>query len=304
MFIIPEAFRRTMIALHGEDGRAWIDRLPAILARCELRWGLNLRPPFTNLSYHYVAPALRADGTGVIVKIYSPTDEFSRSTEALRLFDGHGMARLLDDAVDDEVQLLECLVPGTPLSVVENDEEAIAHAATVMRQLWQPVPVVHPFPSIIDWGSGLARLRRHYGGGCGPFPPALIEEAERLFAELSASMNDLVLLHGDLHQDNILAAARAPWLAIDPKGVIGEPAFEIAPLLHEPQPQLLNAPQPARIIARRIDQLTEELHLDRWRVRGWGLVQTVLSAWWDVEDFDRVSQAMLACAEMIAAIKG
>jgi len=172
-----------------------------------------------------------------------------------------------------------------------------------MRQLWRPVPPNHPFPTVNDWGRGFARLRQHYEGGSGPFPTRLLEEAEALFAELSASMAESVLLHGDLHHDNILAAQRQPWLAIDPKGLVGEPAYETGALLRNPLPELLKAPQPGRILARRVDQLSEELGLDRERVRGWGLAQAVLSAWWSVEDTDQIGEGALTCAELLAAIK-
>lgn len=303
MFIIPDDFTHKMIELHGVEGPAWLDRLPGILAACEQRWGLTISPPFANLSYHYVAPAVRSDGSAVVVKACSPTDEFTQETVALRLFDGHGMVQLLAYDPSNEVMLLECLQPGTLLRDVEDDEKATSIAAAVMRQLWRPVPPEHPFPSVFDWGKGFMRLRQHYGGGCGPFPAALLEEAETLFAELSASMAEPVLLHGDLHHDNILAAQRQPWLAIDPKGLIGEPAYEVGALLRNPWPQLLNMPQPGRILARRIDQLAEELGLDRRRVRDWGLAQAVLSLWWGIEDSDDFSDFMLICAELLAAIK-
>ena len=78
MFIIPAPFVREMIALHGPTGRAWIERLPTLLAACEQRWGLSIGPPFAQLSYHYVAPAVREDGTGVVVKVCSPTGEFEQ----------------------------------------------------------------------------------------------------------------------------------------------------------------------------------------------------------------------------------
>ncbi len=303
MFVIPDDFVGKMIALHGANGHAWLQRLPTILAACEQRWGLKIGAPFAHLSYHYAAPAMRSDSTTVVVKACSPTNEFAREAEALRLFDGHGMAQLLDCDESDEVLLLEHLKPGTLLRTLEDDEEATSHAATVMRQLWRPVPPNHPFPTVNDWGRGFARLRQHYEGGSGPFPTSLLEEAEALFAELSASMAESVLLHGDLHHDNILAAQRQPWLAIDPKGLVGEPAYETGALLRNPLPELLKAPQPGRILARRVDQLSEELGLDRERVRGWGLAQAVLSAWWSVEDTDQIGEGALTCAELLAAIK-
>ena len=304
MFVIPEDFARDMIALGGEEGRAWIERLPAILAACEQRWGLTIGLPF-DLSYNYVAPAVRSDGTPVVVKACLPNGE-TEQVEALRLFDGHGTVRLLEYDQGDEVMLLERLQPGTLLSTVKDDEKATSIAASVMRQMWRPPPQAHAFPAVSDWGKGLMRLRQHYGGGCGPFPPALLEEAERLFAELNASMADPVLLHGDLHHENILAAEREPWLAIDPKGLVGEPAYETGALLRNQLSVVFQDPLPVRVMARRVEQLAGELGLDRARVRGWGLAQAVLSMWWTIEDFGHLGDydmETLACAELLAAIK-
>jgi len=154
-----------------------------------------------------------------------------------------------------------------------------------------------------DWNADLRQLRPYYGGGTGPFPVTVVEEMETLVIELTASAPAPTLLHGDLHHDNILAAQRQPWLAIDPKGLIGEPAYETGALLFNPQLQLLHAPDPGRILARRIDQLSEELGLDRARVRGWGLVRAVLAAWWHVESTGEVWDAALTCAGLLAAIK-
>jgi len=305
MFVISDDFIRNASTFHGEEGLAWIDQLPAILAHCEQRWRLSFAPPFTyqSYAYHYIAPAIRSDGTAVVVKIHAPTNEFTQEAEALRLFDGHGMVRLLDYNVNDKALLLERLIPGTPLSEVEDDDVATTHAATVMQQLWTPVPSDHPFPSVIDWGRGFLRLRQHYKGGNGPFPSALLEEAENVYAELSASMTEQVLLHGDLHHENILAAERVPWLAIDPKGVIGEPAYETGALLRNRLPNLLDAPQAVRVLTRRIDQLSEILDLERSRVRDWAMAQAVLSMWWTIEDGGSISQDQLTCAELLASIK-
>jgi len=304
MFRIPNDFSRAMIAMHGAEGVDWLNQLPAILSACEQRWHITIGAPFPNLSYHYVAPARRADGTPVVVKAHAPTSEFSQESEALGYFAGRGMAALLECDPDHDVMLLEALQPGTSLSSVADDETAISIAASVMCQFWRPVPPNHPFPTVADWGRGFTLLRQHYGGAHGPFPPRLLEQAETLFADLSASMADPVLLHGDLHHENILAAQRQPWLAIDPKGLVGEPAYETGSLLRNPLPALLQVPQPGGILACRVDQLAEELALDRVRIRGWGLAQAVLSAWWSVEDHGRIGSDAIICAELLASIKG
>lgn len=144
-------------------------------------------------------------------------------------------------------------------------------------------------------------MRCHFGRGTGPLPPMLVEEAETIFAELVASQNEPVLLHGDLHHFNILAARRRPWLAIDPKGVVGEPAYDTGALLCNPV-ELLHTPQPGKCLKRRLDQLSEELDLDRARVRGWGLAQAVLAAYWGWEDTGQVWKEALAFADLLVAI--
>jgi streptomycin 6-kinase len=146
-------------------------------------------------------------------------------------------------------------------------------------------------------------MRQHFGGTGGPFPARLVDEAESLFAELLGSQAPPVLLHGDLHHENILSAQRAPWLALDPKGILGEPAYEVGALLRNPLPQLLQRPDPGRVMARRVDQLAEALEIERARIRGWGLAQAVLSAWWSVEDHGYGWEDTIACAELLAAIK-
>jgi streptomycin 6-kinase len=121
----------------------------------------------------------------------------------------------------------------------------------------------------------------------------LVEQAEVLFAELIASMGKPVLLHGDLHHFNILTAEREPWLAIDPKGIVGEPAYEVGALLRNPNQAIATNP---KILARRIDQLSAELTIDRARIIGWGLAQAVLSGWWDYEDLGYGWEPMIELA--------
>ena len=302
MFEIPEKFRQDRIAMSGEEAIAWLDRLPGVLAECERRWGITIGPPF-NLSFNYVAPAVRADGTQVVLKACALTDEFPQQPEALRLVDGHGMVRLLECDWDEEIMLLERLLPGTMLLEVEDDEVTTSCAATVMQQIWRPVPENHPFKTVQDWGKGFDRLRRSYDGGTGPFPKALVERAEKLYRELCASMGEPVLLHGDLHHENILSAKREPWLAIDPKGVVGEAVYETGAWLRNPMPQLLDLPYPGRILARRIDQFAEQLGFDRARIRDWAQAQAMLSAWWSMEDSGELSEFAITCAELLAAIR-
>lgn len=252
---LPSGFVRTQMELHGAAGRTWLDRLPGCLEACAQRWGLTLGPAFPNLSYHYAAPATCADGTPVVVKACSPTGEFAGEAGTLRVYDGRGAARLLAVDTEREVMLLERLRPGSPLGLVQDDEEATAIAAGVMRQLWRPVPEAHPFQSVTDWAKGFGRLRERYGGATGPFPRALVEEAERLYADLGASAATPVVLHTDLHHGNILSSGARGWLAIDPKGIVGEREYETGAFLRNGLPEALPANEVAALLQRRMGPL-------------------------------------------------
>lgn len=292
LHVLPESFVRTITGLFEARGAAWLERLPTLIAECEARWSLQVGAPFV-LSYNYVAPATRADGTEIVLKLGVPNPELHSEIEALRIYNGRGIAHMFYGNSEEGILLLERLRPGSMLSELEDDEAATAIAANVMRQLWQPAPAEHQFPTIAKWARGLDRLRAEFAGGTGPFPPKLVEQAEALFAELIASMGEPVLLHGDLHHFNILTAEREPWLAIDPKGIVGEPAYEVGALLRNPNQEIATNP---KILARRIDQLSAELTIDRARIIGWGLAQAVLSSWWDYEDLGYGWEPMLELA--------
>jgi streptomycin 6-kinase len=132
----------------------------------------------------------------------------------------------------------------------------------------------------------------------------LVERAEATFTEFLATPYEPVLLHGDLHHGNILTAQREPWLALDPKGVVGEAAYEVGAFLRNPMPRLLQGPDPGRLLARRVDQMAEELGFDRERLLRWGIAQAVLSAWWSYEDHGHGWEPAIACARYLMAIAG
>jgi streptomycin 6-kinase len=89
---------------------------------------------------------------------------------------------------------------------------------------------------------------------------------------LSASQGEQMLLHQDLHGDNVLASEREPWLVIDPKPLIGEREFAVAPIVRSAE-----LGQSKRDALYRLDRLTSDLGLDRERARGWTIGQTM--AW-------------------------
>lgn len=281
METLPQLFIAQIGATFGDSGRAWLGRLPALIADCAVTWDLTLGPHYPNLSFNYVAPGIRRDGTPIVLKIGCPNHEYRTEVEALRLYAGHGAIRLLDFDEGRVALLLERLTPGTMLATLPNDEEATLIAARLMRQIRRSVPEQHPFPTADDWFIGLRELREKFGGGTGPFPTRAVEEAETLAAELFRTAAAPTVLHGDLHHFNILAGERQPWLAIDPKGLIGEPAYEVGAWMRNWPP---DDADPVPLLERRLDLFATEFGVERARLRAWTVAQGVLSAWWSYDD--------------------
>jgi len=108
-----------------------------------------------------------------------------------------------------------------------------------------------------------------------------------------------VVLHGDLHHLNILAATREPWLAIDPKGVIGDRAFEPATFLLNQLPIGLRETEIVGLLERRISIFSEVLSVPRERIIGWLRSFAVLSAWWSIEDSTGSWEEGIALGEIV-----
>ena len=298
---IPPTLRQTLHDIHGPAALPWLDGLPSLLVACGQRWRLTVEPPFAPLSYAYVAPAVRDDGSHVVIKAAPPGRGLAAERAALQAFGGRGAVELLASDEAHGVLLLRRVLPGTSLTEwvdAGRDDDATRAAAEVMRGLCRPpVAAAFAWPTVADRARGLDRLRARFDGGTGPLPAGLVGRAEATFAELIAGSAPAALLHGDLHHGNILRssagthaeendASPSGWLAIDPQGVLGEPAYEVGALLRNPLPWLLSGGQrrARQISARRIAILSESLALDRERLAAWGAAQAVLSAWWSVED--------------------
>jgi streptomycin 6-kinase len=300
---LDPAFRQRIIDVHGDAGRDWLVRLPLLVAHLTAHWQLELGEPF-KLSYSFVAAARRRDGTNVVLKIGVPGPDLDRERRALVDFESCGMVRLIDSDGGDGALLLERLSPGTSLSTVENEEAELTAAADVLELLSRPMVVDDPaqYPTTQDWALELSAMKQEFGGGTGPFPADLVERAERLFLELHADREPVSLLHGDLHQDNILAAERRPWLGIDPKGVLGERAYEAGSLLRNPWRRVLSSRDPRALVLKRASFLADRLGLDRRRLVAYGVAQLVLAAWWAFEDHDEAWEPLLAVAESVAPL--
>jgi streptomycin 6-kinase len=277
---------------------AWLRALPELVKALASRWSLTLDAPFAGIELNYVAPAVRADGTRCVLKVSRHVGETRNEIAALRLWAGAGAARLLDADPELGALLVERLEPGTMLSTVAeaDDDRATVIAAGTLRQLWQPVlEGDHGLRPLDNWCQAYDRNRSALTRGVDGFPAALFQRADKLRRDLLASTTTKSVLHGDMHHFNVLRAQRADWLAIDPKGLFGDRAFDVCQFLLNPRRV------PRRVNSRRLDIFCAELGLDRQRTRDWCLVHAVLDACWDFEDGNPRWPRRVAYAEQTLA---
>ena len=228
-----------------------------------------------------VVQFVRRDGEPLALKLVTHEDEAGQA-DVLARFGGQGAVRLIDR--NGPAMLMERAMPGGPLArLVQDgrDDEAVGVVCEVISRLHANPPAAGDERTVEIWGAGFDRIRvQALTQGA---DAALIDQGQALFTELCRSQGPRRLLHGDLHHDNILEDSTRGWLAIDPKGVVGELAYEAGPSLRNPVQNLELRADPA-IVSRRVAIMSERLELDPERLIGWCFAQAVLSALWSIED--------------------
>ena len=296
-------FVKKIIALRGDAGRKWLEDLPQIIKLYENKWNIRTFSPF-DLAYNYVAPAQTAKGEQVVLKISFPDNkEFISEIEALNFFDGQGSIRVLQEDRDNLVMLLEKAEPGDMVRTVSPDSKQISFVSAVLKNLHKPISSENnfPFPTISDWSKAFARYIGTFSKESGPVPKWMFDKAQEIFTEFPKDRKELVLLHGDLHSDNILSSQRG-WLAIDPKGVVGEREFELGAYLRNPYYDYPKGSDYKNLERDRIIQFSEELGFDKKRILDWSFACAVISLLWFLEDENYFKDIYVQNAELLNEI--
>jgi streptomycin 6-kinase len=244
----------------------WLNRLPDALYNLQRRWSLTLGAPFTDeVSCAWVAPVTLADGTSAVLKLGMPHMEGEHEIQGLRFWNGDPTVRLLE--ADDELgaMLLERCEPGTTLRALPEPEQDLVIAG-LLRRLWRSPPPGHafrPLSALTDHWSDetLAQIEQWPDTG-------LVREGLRLLKELPRTAPIEVLLATDLHAGNVLRSEREPWLVIDPKPFVGDPAYDVTQHLFNCDARLRSEP------VGTIHRIADLLGVDRERVRLWTFART------------------------------
>jgi streptomycin 6-kinase len=224
----------------------------------------------------------RDEGSVVLKVVREPGDEWFCG-QVIEAFAGNGVVRVLDHA--GGAVLLERLIPGTSLAsmfVSQEDDQATAVVADIVARMAPGTPGSR-VPSVSAWAQG---FDRYLATGDRRVSRPLVESARAVFLHLCASQSAPRLLHGDLHHGNVLLDANRGWLAIDPKGAIGEIEFEFGAALRNPceRPELFTA---ETTIERRVARYSNGQR-NAGRILGWAFAQAVLATLWELEDSQRL----------------
>lgn len=281
MIAIPDRLRAK--AGRVGPGRDWLAELPGMCRRLSAEWSVELGPAFPGCHVSLVLAACR-DSRALVLKVPLPaTIELgtlpagarAAEADALRLWDGTGSAELVEHDRVTGAMLVERCVPGTPLDRLDPDS-ADRVAAGLLRRLHRPVPTDGTFERLAERAGRLAEeLPVRFATAGAPFDRSLSDAAVGLLAELSGSGPAEVLLHGDFHHANVLAAEREPWTAIDPLPMIGDPSYDVVQYLLFCKGDLAD---PASEWDGVIDRFCARLDLDAERVRAWLFARLVSDA--------------------------
>lgn len=242
---------------------AWLSEVPGIVRDLERRWSLAFGAPFINndASCAWVAPVTLANGTRGVFKLGMPHMEAEHEIQGLRFWDGDPTVRLLK--ADDELgaMLLERCEPGTSLRALPDCKQDVV-IATLLRRLWRLPPDSHPFRhlSVLTgyWSEETLADVEHWPDD------GLVRAGLQLFRDLPrAGTCEDVLLATDLHAGNVLRAEREPWLVIDPKPFVGDPAYDATQHLFNCESRLRSDP------SGTICRVADLLGVDRERVKLW-----------------------------------
>lgn len=280
---VPRSLAESYARGFGPAGRAWIAGLPALVAEFLDRWELRRDGAVGAGEASLVVPVRRACGTRAVLKLQMPREETTAALLGLRTWNGEGIVRLLDHDPDSSTMLLEKLDASRTLSSIEDDDVAMGILAGLLSRLVRaPAP-----PGLRGLGDIAAEMLEQVPQAVA----ALTDPADRrrlrdwasAVAELVGEPGDR-LLHWDLHYDNVLAARREPWLAIDPEPLAGDPGFDLWPALDSRWDDVVVRNGAPRVVRRRFDLLTETLGLDRARATGWTLGRLLQNSLWDIAD--------------------
>ncbi|MFG2233036.1 aminoglycoside phosphotransferase family protein [Streptomyces sp. NPDC048723] len=288
MIETPEAFTHCTLEREGAAGAAWLAELPAIVDELLSCWECVPDGEVMHGGVGIIVPVLRRDAEPAVLKVSFPHPGNVHEPDAFEAWGGRG-AVLLHERDDERFAMLLERVRTSTLEGVEDGDEVVTVAGRLSRRLAVPAPAGLPRlrEQADSWED---QLRRDEEELTHTMPRYVVDAAVATVRELGRTQPD-VLIHGDLHARNILRADREPWLAVDPKGYVGDPAYDGGTLLKTRALSLIGAEDLGKAVHRTLDIFVEAAELDRERVRRWAQLHAVQAAFWGRRHGFRVARS-------------
>jgi streptomycin 6-kinase len=292
MVELPAEFINTIISVNGKAGEQWLAGMDELIAYCKHKWQFELLP-VRKLSFNFIAPVLFVNGSKAVLKLAMPGKGTLAEIATLKAYDGDVFCKLLDAEPAKGIMLLECIEPGEPLAIVPDDIISTTIVAQLIKDMQQVNTITdHLFQTANDWYAGLISLQVRFGNAI--IPGYLFNNALAAYQSIQFNPQKQRLLHGDLHQENILLAGNDCWKIIDPKEIIAETGCELIPFLMNK----LEGKDVTTAISGRIEVFSDELKVKKDRIIQWGSFRSVLSAYWKIEDNLKVTSKDLIICEV------
>ncbi|WP_131783487.1 aminoglycoside phosphotransferase family protein [Legionella gresilensis] len=276
-----KTLKKNILGAFGMQGKQWLDALPPTIELLSTQWSLSNLKPVENMTWHYVAKGIFQQKKAIVLKIGCEKNTFSDEYQALIHFNGQGCIKVLARDLNHNALLLEQAIPGYSLkhsNELALHEKITCYAKVVKQLAAKPLPKNHQFYPVNHWLRTIDNLTSNQ------FEKSLIDKAQQLKSKLLNIGAPIYLCHGDLHLDNILNHQES-WLAIDPKGIIGDLGFEAAAYDLLSKEELNQETQICKtLILKRLNKLAVALDIDLTYLISWVFLRVILSAQWFIED--------------------
>jgi streptomycin 6-kinase len=270
---IPESL--AWIAARRPDVQEFVAALPDRIRELEQRWSISVGEPFDPGGFtSYTARASRPGGEPCVLKIAYEWEPTRLERHALRVWDGDGVVRLLED--EPFTMLLEACEPGEALFTEPDSDAADSASIRIMKQMWRPPPPDVDWRRVETEASGIAAaIEANHARSKNNVDLAYVRLTLDFIERARDQAGPDLLLHGDFHQGNVLSAQREGWLAIDPSPLVGDPCFDAARAVFDRPGVILGDADPAQRLSGRISRFVDELDLDHDSLASWALTRCV-----------------------------
>ncbi len=270
-------FENNVTSAWDEKGKQWLTNLPDILDILSEHWQLTEVTALDNLSYNYIVSAIQGNQHHVIVKIGCDTQSILAEYKALKQLNGQGIIPITDFNPQYNALLLPQLLPGNTLQTQyhNNSHNLLSAYSNVVKTIANNKADSSLFQPVNNWCRAIEKMNHNY------LNERIIAKAKNLTNILLTTIVDKYVCHGDLHLDNIIQQEKN-WLAIDPKGIVAEKAFEAAAFFLSDN--ILAIDKNKNHILSNIKKLAKLLDIKQQRLLYWIFIRQIISAQWFIED--------------------